>query len=213
MCRAPRGPLPGPALVLPEQHEVSSLMSLRRIALVAGLVAACLSLSGSPIIAAAPAPLVPDIGVSVTPIGANHATVRVSPWVWEPDAADSLRIAVGTRARRIVVRVWLGAGQQHGRFLEQRRVDGHWRTVSRAELSAADLAGGSTDPARTRYARAGFLAFDASIARGRGPWRPRLQRGRACEPASEHPLRSPRPADRPLEPPPTGRQRVISPVA
>ena len=137
-------------------------MSLRRIALVAGLVAASLSLSASPLLAAAPAPLAPDIGVSVTPFGVDHASVRVSPWVWEPDAADSLRIAVGTHARRIVVRVWLGAGQQHGRFVEQRRVGGHWQTVSRRELSAADLAGGSTDPARTRYARPGFLAFDAS---------------------------------------------------
>ena len=144
-------------------------MSLRRIVRVASLVAASLSLSASPLLAAAPAmraakpaSLTPDVGVRVTPMGTSHDSIEVSPWVWEPDASDSLRIAVGTHDRRIVVRVWLGAAGQHGRFIEQRRANGHWQTISRTELSAADLAGGSTDPLRTRYARPGFLAFDAS---------------------------------------------------
>lgn len=90
--------------------------------------------------------------------------VDVSPWVWEPEASDSLRIAVGTRTRRIIVRVWMVARERHGRFVEQRRpaTGKPWRTILSKELTAADLAGGSTDPKRTRYARAGFLAFDAS---------------------------------------------------
>jgi hypothetical protein len=134
-------------------------MSVRRIALVASLVAVSLSLAASPLLAAAPPVVTPDVGVRMTHTSPD--SVEVSPWVWEPESSDSLRIAVGTRARRIVIRVWLGSGEQHGRFIEQRRVAGHWRTVDRSQLSAADLAGGSTDPARTRYSRSGFLAFDA----------------------------------------------------
>jgi hypothetical protein len=137
-------------------------MSVRQIALVASLVATSLSLSTSPLLAAAPDLVTPDIGVRVAPVGTHPGAIEVAPWVWEPDSSDSLRIAVGTRARRIIVRVWFGPGAPRGRFIEQRRVGRHWRSISRTDLSAADLAGGSTDPTRTRYERPGFLAFDAS---------------------------------------------------
>jgi hypothetical protein len=136
-------------------------MSVRRIALIASLVAASSTLSVSPLLAA-PGAATPDVGVRVMPSSATPGAVEVSPWVWEPEASDSLRIAVGTAARRIIIRVRLGAGVPHGRFIEQRRVGGHWRTVDRRRLTAADLAGGSTDPSRTIYERPGFLAFDAS---------------------------------------------------
>ena len=137
-------------------------MSVRRIALVASLVAAALSWSAAPLLAAVPGVATPDVGVRVTQAGATPGSIEVSPWVWEPASSDSLRIAVGTQARRIIVRVWLAAGERHGRFIEQQRVASHWRTISQRVLSPVDLAGGSSDPGRTRYERAGFLAFDAT---------------------------------------------------
>ena len=78
-------------------------MSIRRIALVASLVAASLSMVASPMLA-----LTPDVGYRVT--RSDPATpagsLELHPWVWEPDASDALRIAVGTRTRRMVIRVW-----------------------------------------------------------------------------------------------------------
>ncbi len=137
-------------------------MSVRRIALTAGLLAVTLSTSASPLMAATPV-AVPDVGVRVAP-AAVPGTALVSPWVWEPDASDSLRISVGSRTRRLVVRTWLVAGAWRGRLVEQQRTvaGGRWHAVRRTQLSADDLAGGSTDPGRTTYARAGFLAFDAA---------------------------------------------------
>ncbi len=135
-------------------------MSVRRIACIASLVVASMSVGVAPSLAATP-----DVGYRVSIVAAGEpAAVEVSPWVWEPEASDSLRIAVGTRTRRIIIRVWGLAGHRHGRLIEQQReaVRQPWTTLARVRLSAADLAGGSTDPARTRYARDGFLAFDAA---------------------------------------------------
>ncbi len=135
-------------------------MSVRRIALVVSLAAASLSLTASPMLAATP-----DVGYRVsrsdpaTPAG----SVALHPWVWEPDASDALRIAVGTRTRRMVIRVWTVDGKRHGRLIERRRtaVGQPWRIIKRVELSAADLAGGSSRPDRTTYSRPGFVSFDA----------------------------------------------------
>jgi hypothetical protein len=136
-------------------------MSLPRIALIASLVAASMSLVAAPSLAATP-----DVGYHVAAVDAapGRAMVEVSPWVWEPLASDSLRIAVGSQTRRIVVRVWGLAGHRRGRLIEQVRtqVGTPWSTVARTRLSAADLAGGSNDPDRTRYQRDGFLEFDAA---------------------------------------------------
>jgi hypothetical protein len=136
-------------------------MSLPRIVLIASLVATSMSLVASPSMAATP-----DVGYRIASVNAapGRAEVEVSPWVWEPQSSDSLRIAVGSRTRRIVVRVWGLAGHRRGRLIEQVRsqVGTPWTTVARSRLTAADLAGGSTDPDRTRYQRAGFLAFDAA---------------------------------------------------
>ncbi len=135
-------------------------MSVRRIACIAGLVVASMSLAAAPSLAATP-----DVGYRVSSTDApSPAAAEVSPWVWEPEASDSLRIAVGTRTRRIVIRVWGRAGHRHGRLIEQARpaVRQPWTTVARIRLTATDLAGDSTDPGRTRYARDGFLAFDAA---------------------------------------------------
>jgi hypothetical protein len=136
-------------------------MSVRRIALVVSLAAASLSLTASPMMAATP-----DVGYRVTrsDVATPVGSVEVSPWVWEPESSDALRIAVGTRTRRIIIRTWRVAGIRHGRFVEQARgaVNRRWTTVSRTPLSEADLAGGSTLPDRLSYKRAGFLAFDAA---------------------------------------------------
>ncbi len=136
-------------------------MSVRRIACIASLIVASMSLVGAPSLAATP-----DVGYRLTPMDATTgpASIEVSPWVWEPEASDSLRIAVGTRTRRIIVRVWGLAGHQHGRLIEQERAAAHqrWSTVSRTRLSDTDLSGGSAASDRTRYARDGFLAFDAA---------------------------------------------------
>jgi hypothetical protein len=135
-------------------------MSIRRIACIASLILASISLGSAPSLAAAP-----DVGYRVSMADpTDPVAVEVSPWVWEPEASDSLRIAVGTRTRRIVIRVWSRAGHRHGRLMEQERaaVRLPWTTVARVRLSVADLAGGSTDPDRTRYRRDGFLAFDAA---------------------------------------------------
>jgi hypothetical protein len=136
-------------------------MSLRRIALVASLVAASLSMVASPMLA-----LAPEVGYRVTRAGpaTPSGSIALHPWVWEPDASDALRIAVGPRTRRLVIRVWWVDGTWQGRLEERRRgaVGEPWRTVTRITLSAADLAGGSTDPRRTIYSRAGFLSFDAA---------------------------------------------------
>ncbi|GEM_PF-5709333 len=136
-------------------------MSVRRIALVASLAAASLSLTASPMLAATP-----DVGYRVTAaeVTAPAGSVAVSPWVWEPESSDSLRIAVGTRTRRVVIRTWSAAGVQQGIFVEQTRSAGNrrWTTVSRTRLSQADLAGGSTAADRLSYERAGFLAFDTA---------------------------------------------------
>lgn len=135
-------------------------MSVRRIALVASLVAASLSMVASPILA-----LTPDVGYRVT--RSDPATpagsMELHPWVWEPDASDALRIAVGTRTRRMVIQVWTLDGKRYGRLVAKHRptVGVPWRIVDRIELSAADLAGGSTDPERTIFSRPGFPSFDA----------------------------------------------------
>jgi len=95
---------------------------------------------------------------------APAGSVAVSPWVWEPESSDALRIAVGTRMRRIVIRTWSAAGVRHGMFVEQARSEANrrWTTVSRTRLSQTDLAGGSTAADRLSYERAGFLAFDTA---------------------------------------------------
>ena len=60
-------------------------MSVRRIALIASLMAASLSLVASPMLA-----LTPDVGYWVT--RSDPATpagwVELHPWVWEPDASE-----------------------------------------------------------------------------------------------------------------------------
>lgn len=134
-------------------------MSVRRTALVASVLAASASLVASPMLA-----VTPDVGYRVTRSGAPAGSIKLQPWVWEPDASDALSIAVGTRTRRMVVRTyWIDDGERGGHLLEQWRseVGEDWRTTLRIELSEADLAGGSTDPDRTRYSRKGFLTFDA----------------------------------------------------
>ena len=134
-------------------------MSVRRIALVVSLAAASLSLTASPMLAATP-----DVGYRAARIRPRRlGRVELHPWVWEPDASDALRIAVGTRTRRMVIRVWTVDGKRHGRLIERRRtaVGQPWRIIMRVELSAADLAGGSSRPDRTTYSRPGFVSFDA----------------------------------------------------
>ncbi len=136
-------------------------MPVRRIALIASMITASLSLVASPMLA-----VTPDIGyrVSRSDPASPTSPVAVSPWVWEPDMSDALRIAVGSRTRRIVIRVWAVSGVRQGYFVEQARpkVGAPWRTTIRIRLSLADLAGGNTDPARTVYERRGFLSFDAN---------------------------------------------------
>ena len=63
----------------------------------------------------------------------------------------------------MVIRVWDVDGERQGRVVEQRRpaVGEPWRTVTGNRLSPADLAGRSTDPARTIRSLPGFLTFDA----------------------------------------------------
>lgn len=132
-------------------------MSVRRTLRIAGLAAIAMSLVASPVLATTP-----DVGVRVERVDARN--VAVSPWIWEPDASDSLRIAVGDSTRRIVVRIWMEGRQRRGQLIERRRSTTHqpWRTVLRQRLSAADLAGGSTAPDRTRHTLGGLLAFDAA---------------------------------------------------
>jgi hypothetical protein len=132
-------------------------MSVRRTLRLAGLAAFAMSLVATPMLAASP-----DVGVRVEPADARQ--VSVSPWIWEPDSSDSLRIAVGDSTRRIVVRIWMDGRQRRGQLIERRRSTTRqpWRTVLRQHLSAADLAGGSTAPDRTRHTLGSLLSFDAA---------------------------------------------------
>ncbi len=132
-------------------------MSVRRTFLIAGLAAAAMSLVASPMLAAKP-----EVGVRVE--RATKGTVEVSPWVWEPDHSDALRIAVGDDTRRVVVRIWMQGRERRGQLIERHRAGrrGPWRVVLRQRLTADDLAGGSTAADRTRHELDGFLSFDAA---------------------------------------------------
>ncbi len=148
MCRAPSGPYSQvPHRCFPIVHEVSSLMSVRRIALVASLVAVSLSLAASPMLAASAGRRVPR----------ERACDR--------RIAGRLRrgLALGLGAGLLGFVAYLG---RHPHPTHRRPQSGTAAagttaasssrpaaapatlavTLTRTELSLADLAGGSTDP-------------------------------------------------------------------